>query len=404
MTRPAPDSLLLVVAVVVLMVFAATSCIAPIVPDAKDSADEQQDPNLEEATSTPTPTDTPTPEPEAEAMASASPTPVPCLIINVDGTITDCASAPTPYNADDRDIACVPIFPFDGSEAYKAVSNSGSNMQIGWSFGVTFSRPSDDPNDAPDPRRRPLACFHIYQRDDSIQEFVPIDHGGVLVDSCTVSAQGVMIDYGLQQASFCTDGRVVCETDIGVWLTSSEVKAYAALDNANSDSLTVADLLNGMLHEGLDAPYPHLALVAHAWWSENSPTCGDPEAEPPIVQPLVRTAPATGPGAIHELNVLMLNPEAARLTYEPNNCSPLPTWGPGEQDMRIWYDLMATTNGPQLSFLAEGVPLCEAQSSPSEILYWIGEGVVTIGARDGESLGATVKGILVDPTDSVPPQ
>lgn len=314
------------------------------------------------------------------------------LISNLSG---DCGSTANIPSIADRDQACEDIVPFDGSAAYDAVTD----RPIGWTFGVNFDVLSSAGN--------PLGCLHVYERDDANGTYVPVDNGGIVVDTCTIDTSpstGMTPTIGGGTASFCQAGLVRCEMAVGRWIEDSTLQAYL-LGSPQALPTLAQELANFAPGGDVMHKYPTFTLVADAAWPDDACPL-DAEQELPVV----RYVPEGGSGPTYAID--LYTPGDRVVTIPDATCSAEQIEIDTQAGLRVWRDHSesAESSDPYAlyKYQLDGGPIeaCTVSGPLDPVSLWVGIATLYIGFdpdRPDTGFSGVIDGVLVDPYDSKPP-
>lgn len=299
----------------------------------------------------------------------------------------------SPYDVTVRDIACTPIFPFSETDV---IARSHPSEPLLWTFGINF--------DVLSPAHNPLGCLRLYQRDDSsgTVQVVPIDGGGILVDTCNVvngDPSLVLKNDGF--ATFSNGEYIECEMDLRGWvasLSTTQIFTSPVLPNT-------PEILSSFALSEVHA-YQNFTMMVKLQ-IDTPPTGGDPRIPIMSYSPTI-TDPITFSIGIED---------GVAVTTPSDQCTPttLTSSYSFGQVSKWWYDV----RDGQLSYVANhDVPddqndpdpiRCEVSSSvrPLEpVSFTVSLAKLYIGNVPiaGNEFSGTLDGILIDPTDSKPPE
>lgn len=296
---------------------------------------------------------------------------------------------------------------------------------VSWSFGVNFSAAYDD---------QPVACLRLYHLDyvtDTVSSAtvpvaVPIDQGGIAVATCAASSVNIDYSYGL--APFCGRGEVTCGMNLSDWFMDENVLTVTAESAYGQLHPETVDEVLGLLNDGLQAPYPSLTLLGHAAWAPLELLLAldqpDPTPEASDCRPIEFLQPFFNYSyADEQQNIVMqhmleleIDPPSDTQFGVKEDCSAT-SWNMGWRWNTVFNHLTRQNPGPTrfLEALTDTplglysntcgpvVALKSSGESLGAVDFWLGEGTLTIGRRDGKSIDGVIGGILIDPRNSTPP-
>lgn len=149
------------------------------------------------------------------------------------------------------------------------------------------------------------------------------------------------------------------------------------------------------------APYPSLTLVARTRWA--SPEEVDSSCRlTPNDQPLFNFTPAGKSEPQHALTLFPLQAESA-LTFGPG--CPETHWFVNDEWNTTYTTLYTNSTGIVRRYenLLSATPSGACDAPATNIHFWLGPGILTIGELEGRSTSGISDGILIDPLDSRPP-
>ena len=311
----------------------------------------------------------------------------------------ECGSTADLPTASERDAACADIVAFDGEAAYTGTTD----LPIGWTFGINFDAFSTAGN--------PLGCLHIYQRDDSAGSagaYVPVDGGGIVVDTCVVTVEPAAVDspsFNGSTASFCRAGAVQCRMAIGAWVMDPLLQKYV-LNSAPSAAPPTLEAELAAFAPAIDVThvYTDLSLVAAVAWP------GEPCALDNQPLPIVQYAPPVGSGDLITLSLEAVSGDT--VTVPGATCSSETEWKALPDGLLLWRDhreaALSSGDYPLYQYLTPsgGGGQCTVPGPLDPVSFWLGESMLSIGydpAAPEISFTGDIDGVLLDPFDSKPP-
>jgi hypothetical protein len=309
------------------------------------------------------------------------PMPTPTPVPTPGPTIQPLVSSPgrsNIYSLDQMNAACEGIIPFDGKVAYK---NAPKDQPILWGLGVNFELLS--------PAGDPVACFKLY-RSDMIGEYHLLYT--FLIDTCDVSNIKQVTFTVPGQASFRGNGHIACEVNLAQWM--------AIVASSETDPAILFLLQNFYLAPPATPGGPPQFQTFHTY--ENFTMVGrgtTPSSDPDVDwMPIVKYKP---------LNPSTLTAPVLGLTVAAGDLYLKNCYLSYSHDYFWWYDLR-TDNYNQFTYSeiipATAYPDCGRGSDLSPLAVSIGQAVLYIGYDDSTTYKGALDGVLIDPTDSKPPQ
>ncbi|MBK8047589.1 MAG: hypothetical protein IPK16_10980 [Anaerolineales bacterium] len=211
----------------------------------------------------------------------------------------------------ERAAVCNDIASFDAANADEIPGNGG--LPIAWTFGVNFDQLSAADN--------PLGCFRLYWLDEASSEFVPIDDGGVVIDTCqrikTTSDDVPQVAGGA--AVFAGAGGVTCHMNIAAWANDQAVRRLAEMRFAPDVFRKISSELDAFTQTNPQT-YTNLTMVAAVPWPEDC--CKPTGEEVGAVMPVVRYAPSPDNGV--NPTIQLLERSDLRASFVPTSCDEEP--------------------------------------------------------------------------------
>jgi hypothetical protein len=285
---------------------------------------------------------------------------------------------------DERDAACADIVPFDGKVAAERARPEDT---FGWTLGVNF--------DVLNGIGAPVGCLHLYSRNGDI--FVPMDHGGILVDTCAVNEDNQSPTIANGEAMFKGRGDISCAVDLAAWFNDPALHAYVAQPGQIQMSQSEAVMT-----------YYSFALVASVGFV--AVPCDPTASSPTCPLPLIHYQPV---GIDLPQPTLDAAAVGSDFTFSADVCGLTPirwTTSPGWHF--LWYDLLAHSSDHALQqiyrwpgALGSARATCMSPQLAEPVDLWVQEATLFIGARPDGSAHFTgiLDGILLDPFDSKEP-
>lgn len=427
-------------AVVLLL---AVSCIAPVPagPSEEPAAEEpaaEEPADDEPAAEEPAAEGEPTASAIEQPLIPASEIAVVCRGAPTEVTFNECVdpldSTVYTYTAIDRAAACVPIVPFDPNLAWEFTEASPGLYQIGWTFGVNFEMLRGG---------NPVGCLRMWARDDVNHTYVPIDQGGILADTCSHPVASP--SYGDGAATFTGSESVDCRIDLDAWITQPNL-----LDAVSdpSGALSISEIQARLVAlAGLGGlVYDNFAIVAAPTWYA-APDCGDAVE---CLEPLMAISSATAANVTQALfvawqpepppdMVAFFDSDSALYDRSGDPCQPMTvTVGDLSPNGALDEQLHGTEDVPPMdapewprfwwmmpSAYDIGEPTADAEyryqsTVESPLLTWIclepekgastffdmTQSWLVIGAdpNTDATFQGVLEGVLIDPSDSKPPE
>lgn len=130
-----------------------------------------------------------------------------------------------------------------------ALNNINPSKQIMWTFGLNFEHLT--------PVGRPYGCLNLYFRESNVygvETFVPIDDGGIAIDSCHYTGT-TPVSFFQGKMKLEGDQGVCCNTYLAKWVDQwqAHLNANPSLLHPNIDLVALNDALNNFVKTS-----PHL--------------------------------------------------------------------------------------------------------------------------------------------------
>lgn len=358
----------------------------------------------------------PQPVQPAEPAMSAAPSPVDstaaevpaaevpaadCLLISTGEVVAraPCGSPAIPYEPADIAAACNHIFPLDPNQAYANTRVTG-DIAV-WTFGINF--------DLVNANGAPIGCLTLLRSDDASRSFVPIDRGGILVDTCSTTTSLPAIEDGV--AFFDGSSDVTCTMNMGAWLQDPLLQGWVRDSLGELGSAELADRLDQAIPDDFFIEYRTYALVA-SLIQRGTPPCA---ASADCLQPLFQLIPDPSVDASYRQKLSVLaraGGETFTFASGPEACAEPPAWTPSAARALIWRNVPPVLPEPisAMEYLYRRAAdatqvVCYEPGYSGFVPFWLGPAEVVIG-RDVDSPATYVgelDGILIGPPDSKPP-